>query len=210
MDTCCTDHKNIGLRQQDAILKRSFDLIISSLFLVCTGWIILTAWILATIDTQRNGFFRQNRVGRNGCLFEVIKIRSMTEVNGVSGTITTEGDLRITKFGKLLRKTKIDELPQFFNVFKGEMSLVGPRPDVPGYADNLEGKDRIILTVRPGVTGPASIKYRHEENLLATQYDPVWYNNNILWPDKVRLNRQYVENWSFKKDLQYIWTTIFN
>jgi len=108
----------------------------------------------------------------------------------------------------LFRKTKLDELPQLIHVLLGQMSFVGPRPDVPGYADKLEGDDRIVLTVRPGITGPATLKYRDEESLLAAQEDPEPYNNEILWPDKVRLNREYVENWSFWRDLYYIGRTV--
>ncbi|MGM0760450.1 MAG: sugar transferase, partial [Thermodesulfobacteriota bacterium] len=103
---------------------------------------------------------------------------------------------------------KIDALPQLINALKGDMSFVGPRPDVPGYADLLEGEDRVILSVRPGITGPATLHYRDEEALLAEQDDPEAYNRDVIWPDKVRLNREYVENWSFRKDLQYIWQTV--
>ena len=105
---------------------------------------------------------------------------------------------------------KIDELPQLFNVLIGQMSFVGPRPDVPGFADQLKGNDRIILTVRPGITGPATLKYRNEEELLASVTDPEEYNAEVVFPDKVRLNREYVENWSFARDIRYIWATIWN
>jgi lipopolysaccharide/colanic/teichoic acid biosynthesis glycosyltransferase len=124
-------------------------------------------------------------------------------------TVTTDHDPRITRLGSLFRKTKLDELPQLIHVLFGQMSFVGPRPDVPGYADSLRGEDRIILTVRPGITGPATLKYRAEEALLAGQDDPQKYNDEVLWPDKVRLNREYVENWSFLGDLRYIWETVF-
>jgi lipopolysaccharide/colanic/teichoic acid biosynthesis glycosyltransferase len=111
--------------------------------------------------------------------------------------------------GRFWRKTKIDELPQLINVLKGDMSFVGPRPDVPGYADKLEGEDRIVLSVRPGITGPATLKYRDEEALLAGQKDPERYNNEVIWPDKVRINKEYIKSYSFKNDLVYIAKTIF-
>jgi lipopolysaccharide/colanic/teichoic acid biosynthesis glycosyltransferase len=132
----------------------------------------------------------------------------MRDVPGMDTTVTTGTDRRITRLGRLWRKTKIDELPQLINVLKGDMSFVGPRPDVPGYADRLEGEDRIVLSVRPGITGPATLKYRNEENLLAEQENPRQYNDEVLWPDKVRLNREYVRNWSFGTDFRYIWKTI--
>lgn len=123
-------------------------------------------------------------------------------------TVTTDKDPRITRLGRFLRKTKLDELPQLLHVFLGQMSFVGPRPDVPGFADRLEGKDRIILTVRPGITGPATLKYRNEEELLAGQNDFEAYNRNVIWPDKVRMNREYVENWSFWGDIELIKRTL--
>jgi len=116
--------------------------------------------------------------------------------------------MRITKSGKFFRDTKIDELPQLFNVFLGSMSFVGPRPDVKGYADNLEGEDRLLLTIRPGITGPASIKYKNEEELLSRQSDPKEYNDKVIWVDKVAINLEYIKNWSLKKDIKYIIKTI--
>lgn len=132
----------------------------------------------------------------------------MRDVKDIDTTVTTDNDIRITTLGRLFRKTKIDELPQLINVFKGDMSFVGPRPDVPGYADILKGKDRIILEVRPGLTGPATLKYRNEQSLLAAQKDPETFNHKVLWPDKVRLNREYVEEWSFVWDLDCLFRTI--
>ena len=147
-------------------------------------------------------------MGRNGRRFRVIKLRTMRMDPAVNTTVTTSADARITPVGRLLRRTKIDELPQLINILKGDMSFVGPRPDVPGFADALEGEDRIILGVRPGITGPATLKYRDEEMLLANAEDPEAYNREVLWPDKVRINREYVQNWSFRRDVQYIWKTI--
>jgi len=124
-------------------------------------------------------------------------------------TVTTSGDPRITKSGHVFRSTKIDELPQLWNVLLGDMSFVGPRPDVPGFADRLNGKDKIILSVRPGITGPASLHFKNEEQLLAKQLDPEVYNRDVVWPRKVELNKEYVQNWSFTKDLNYIFKTVF-
>lgn len=199
---------NGGMSRLDRWAKRAFDLLLSITGLLFTWWLILLAWLFATMDTKQNGVFIQRRVGRGGRLFSLFKIRTMRRVQGVSTTVTAEGDVRITRLGRLLRKSKIDELPQLLNVLRGDMSFVGPRPDVPGYADLLEGDDRIILTVRPGITGPATLKYRDEERLLAMQRDPQAYNDEVIFPDKVRINREYVENYSFADDLKYIWKTL--
>lgn len=192
----------------NSILKRSFDVIVSFFGLFVTWWIILIAWIIAALETKSNGFFIQKRVGKDGKLFNVIKIKTMKKVDGINTTITKSSDTRITRSGKIFRNAKIDELPQFWNVLIGDMSLVGPRPDVEGYADKLQGKDRVILLIRPGITGPASLKYKDEEAILATQKNPKWYNDNVIWPDKVKINREYVENLSLKKDIEYIIKTI--
>jgi lipopolysaccharide/colanic/teichoic acid biosynthesis glycosyltransferase len=197
-----------GLTMPQAALKRGFDFLGAAFGLALTIWIILPAWVLASIDTRRNGFFTQERVGKDGRIFRVIKIRTMREVPGMNTTVTTGKDQRITTLGRFWRKSKIDELPQLINVLKGDMSFVGPRPDVPGYADRLQGDDRVVLSVRPGITGPATLKYRDEEAILAEQDDPERYNNEVLWPDKVRLNRVYIENWSFLGDVRYIWKTV--
>ncbi|MCF8036343.1 MAG: sugar transferase [Desulfobacteraceae bacterium] len=201
--------KTKGLTLPQAALKRGFDFLGAAFGLALTIWIILPAWVLASIDTRKNGFFTQDRVGRDGRIFRVIKFRTMREVPGMSTTVTTGTDQRITSLGRFWRKSKIDELPQLINVLKGDMSFVGPRPDVPGYADRLQGDDRIVLSVRPGITGPATLKYRDEEAILADQDDPERYNNEVLWPDKVRINREYVENWSFWQDINYLWKTVF-
>jgi len=193
---------------QDRILKRTLDLFFSGIGLTMTWWIILIAAILARIDTGLNGFFVQLRVGRDGRPFKIIKIRTMKPSMETNSTVTTACDSRITKLGKFFRLTKIDELPQLVNVLLGDMSFVGPRPDVPGYADKLKGEDRIILSVRPGITGPATLFYRNEEELLASQPDPVLYNDTVLFPHKVKLNKQYIENYSIAQDLNYIWRTI--
>jgi len=194
----------------DGFVKRLFDIAASTIGLLLTGFIIIIAALLATLDTRRNGFFTQARVGKEGKLFNVIKIRTMRENASFVTSVTTKDDPRITALGKFFRRTKIDELPQLINVFLGQMSFVGPRPDVPGYADKPSGEDRIILTVRPGITGPATLKYKNEEEILAKQSDPEKYNTEIIFPDKVKLNREYVENYSFWKDIGYIIKTVCN
>lgn len=186
------------------LLKRFFDIILSFFGLVFTWWIIGLAWIVATFETKSNGLFVQKRVGKNGKLFNVYKIKTMKKVEGIKTTITSSNDIRITKSGKFFRDTKIDELPQLWNVFIGDMSFVGPRPDVEGYADKLEGDDRIVLSIRPGITGPASLKYKNEEEILSKQANPKEYNDNVIWPDKVKINIEYIKNWSLLKDIQYI------
>ena len=137
------------------------------------------------------------------------KIRSMS-VNDEIATITLKNDARITRFGHFLRRYNLDELPQLFNVFIGNMSLVGPRPDVPGYADSLQGDDRIILEVRPGITGPATLKYKNEESLLMEQKNPRQYNDEVIWKDKVDINKKYIENWSLIGDTRILIKTFFN
>ena len=188
--------------------KRTFDIIFSLVGVVLTFWIMLIAFIVASIETKSFGLFIQKRIGKDGEPFNVFKIKTMKKVDGVDTTVTTSNDMRITKSGAFFRKTKIDELPQLFNVLFGSMSFVGPRPDVEGYADKLEGEDRAILTIRPGITGPASIKYKNEEEILAKQPNPKEYNDKVIWPDKVAINLQYIKEWSFKKDIEYIIKTV--
>lgn len=132
----------------------------------------------------------------------------MRRVDGVDSTVTTQDDIRITKSGKFMRDTKIDELPQLFNVLLGSMSFVGARPDVEGFADKLEGEDRVILSIPPAITGPASLKYRDEEAILARQENPEEYNREVIWRDKVAINRDYIKNWSLRGDIGYIIKTI--
>ncbi len=197
-----------ALNKRQAIFKRAFDLVFSFLGLILTSWIILPGFILAAIDTKENGFYIQKRVGYKGNIFSLIKLRTMRSIAESGTTVTTLADPRVTRLGRFFRKTKIDELPQLINIFLGQMSFVGPRPDVPGFADALTGEDRIVLAVRPGITGPATLKYRHEEKLLERQSDPEKYNREEIFPDKVRINREYVKNYSFWKDLKYIWQTL--
>ncbi|SFV65997.1 Undecaprenyl-phosphate galactosephosphotransferase [hydrothermal vent metagenome] len=193
---------------QERFIKRAFDILLSFLGIIMTFWIMLLAWIVATIETKSNGLFVQKRVGKDGKLFDVYKIKTMKKVDGVDTTVTSLNDVRITKSGSFFRRTKIDELPQLFNVLFGTMSFVGPRPDVSGYADKLEGEDRVVLSIRPGITGPASIKYKDEEEILVKQENPKWYNDHVIWPDKVKINREYITNYSLKKDIEYIIKTV--
>jgi len=197
-----------GLTSSDRLLKRSFDVITSFIGLITFSWIIGLAFIAATLDTRQNGFFLQERVGKDGRLFHTIKIRTMRRIASIETTVTTAHDARITKLGHFLRQTKIDELPQLINVLVGQMSLVGPRPDVPGFADRLTEADQIILTVRPGITGPATLQFRDEEQILAQQSDPEAYNREVIYPAKTRINRHYVESYSFWVDIRCLVQTI--
>jgi lipopolysaccharide/colanic/teichoic acid biosynthesis glycosyltransferase len=166
---------------------------------------------IACIVVLRDGypaFFIQKRVGRNGRLFKMIKFRTMKK-NDSKNTVSVKGDSRITNTGAFLRKYKLDELPELLNVLVGQMSMVGPRPDVPGYADTLQGEDRKILQLRPGVTGPATLKYANEEELLASVEDPIKYNDDVIFPDKVRMNLKYYYNHNLILDLKIIFATIF-
>ncbi|WP_106830162.1 sugar transferase [Parabacteroides pacaensis] len=151
--------------------------------------------------------FKQKRVGQHGQLFTMYKFRSMT-VNHSGSSVSVKGESRITPFGAVLRRYKLDELPELWNVLVGDMSFVGPRPDVPGYADKLKGDNRRMLLLKPGITGPASLKYRNEEELLTEQDDPQQYNDEVLFPDKVRINIEYLDNWSFWNDIKIIICTI--
>lgn len=196
------------MNRTDKTIKRIFDLILSIIGLLLFGWIIIIAAIIARFDTGLSGFFKQKRVGQNGELFKVMKLRSMKNIEGVTTTVSTSRDPRITKIGNFWRKSKIDELPQLINVFLGQMSFVGPRPDVEGYADKLTGEDRIILSIKPGITGPASIYFRNEEELLANQENPEKYNNEIIWPKKVEINKEYIRDYSLIKDVKYIFKTV--
>jgi len=189
-------------------VKRAFDIIFSAFGILLFWWIILFAALLARFDTGLNGFFTQQRVGRDGRLFKVIKIRTMKPFSNLVTTVTTENDARITATGRFFRKTKIDELPQLINVLLGDMSFVGPRPDVPGFADMLVGDERSVLSIRPGITGPATLQYRNEEQLLASVDDPERYNRDVIFPDKVRINLEYIRNYSLTNDLKYIVKTI--
>jgi lipopolysaccharide/colanic/teichoic acid biosynthesis glycosyltransferase len=192
----------------DILFKRAFDIIASLAGLLLLSPVILLCWLVATLDTRSNGFFIQKRIGRHGRVIRVCKIKTMYPGDSKRSPIASRNIAAISRSGRFFRKYKLDELPQLFNVLIGSMSFVGPRPDVPGYADHLQGEDRAILSLRPGITGPASIKYKDEESILAAVDDPETYNDRIIWPDKVRINREYLNNYSLLRDLRYIFQTI--
>lgn len=190
------------------ILKKIFDRTMSFVGLLVLWPVLLVVAILIKLKMPGGPvIFKQKRVGLNGKVFTMYKFRSMTVGHGGS-SVSVAGESRITPLGAKLRKFKLDELPELWNVFVGDMSFVGPRPDVPGYADQLKGDNREILKLRPGITGPASLKYRDEEELLARQENPQKYNDEVIFPDKVRINRFYLHNYSFIKDIQMIFCTV--
>lgn len=194
------------LSAKQRFYKRIFDLIVSFVLMIFLLVPILGMIVIARLQTGLSGLFIQKRVGKNGSYFYMYKIRTLKE--NKNHTIE-ELSSKSTSFGKFFRKSKLDELPQLLNVLKGEMSLVGPRPDLPGYADKLEGEDRIVLSIRPGITGPATLKYKNEEEILKTQENPQKYNDEVIWPDKVKINKEYIKNWSFVKDVKCIAQSIF-
>lgn len=189
-------------------LKWIFDRIVSLIGLLCLWPVLLVVAILIKIKMPGGpAFFTQKRVGRHGKLFTMHKFRSMT-VSHSGSSVSVAGEARITPLGAKLRKYKLDELPELWDVLIGNMSFVGPRPDVPGYADQLKGNDRRVLELRPGITGPASLKYRDEEELLAKVDNPIEYNDTVIYPDKVRINLYYLDHYSFAKDFQMILCTV--
>lgn len=191
------------------LIKWLFDRIMALLGLIILSPLLLIVTIIIFImQPVESPFFCQQRVGKDGKLFTCHKFRSMTVDHGGSH-VSVAGESRITPHGAILRKYKLDELPELWDVLIGNMSFVGPRPDVPGYADKLQGDDRIILSLRPGITGPATLKYRNEEELLASVDDPIRYNDEVIYPDKVRINRYYAEHYSFAMDIQLILCTVF-
>lgn len=198
------------MKIKQKIIKRLFDIIFSTLGILILWWFIVLLIILSTIDTKLFGLFLQKRVGFNGKDFYIFKIRTMILSKNVLTTVTTTNDKRLTFLGRFLRKYKLDELPQLVNILLGDMSFVGPRPDVAGFADKLIGDDRIILSIRPGLTGPASIYYKNEEELLAKKENPEEYNRKVIWPKKVAINKGYIENYSFQTDIKILLKTIFN
>lgn len=217
------------------VIKWLFDRIVALIGLLTIWWVFPLVAILIKIKMPGGpAFFVQKRVGKDGKLFNCHKFRTMT-VKHSGSTVSVAGDNRITPFGAKLRHYKIDELPGLWDVLVGNMSFVGPRPDVPGYADKLVGADRDVLRLRPGITGPATLKYRVEDEMIAgfvaeikagenpqiaklnnvpdftamsDQEIAVWYNDNVIYPDKVRLNCYYYRNYSFLKDIQMIFATV--
>jgi len=190
------------------MLKRIFDIGASFFGLIVLSPLLLIVALLIKIRMPGPVLFKQQRTGRYGKAFTIYKFRSMTLDHGGS-TISVKGENRITPLGEKLRKYKLDELPELWNILLGTMSFVGPRPDMPEYTDRLEGADRKILELRPGLTGPATLLYANEEELLASVDDPEKYNDEVLWPEKVRLNLDYYHNRSFFGDILIILRTIF-
>lgn len=204
------------------IIKWLFDRLVSFIGLVFLWPLLLIVAILIKMKMPGGPiFFIQKRVGKDGKLFNCHKFRTMTMKHNGS-TVSVAGDNRITPLGTTLRHYKLDELPGLWDVLIGNMSFVGPRPDVPGYADNLEGDDRIVLKLRPGITGPATLKYRLEDEMISEyvtrkqeggdhrsiQEIAEEYNNKVIYPDKVRINKYYYEHYSFIKDIQMIFCTV--
>ena len=178
--------------------KRLFDLFFAVFGLLFFSQIILLLYVLATIDTKQNGLFLQKRIGQFGKPFTIYKLR----------TFGRSSVRPVSKFGAFLRNSKIDELPQLFNVFLGQMSFVGPRPDISGYYDTLEGEDRKILELKPGLTSLASIKYANEDDVLSKQNNPLEYNDTIIFPDKVKMNLEYYYTNTIYGDIKIIWNTL--
>ncbi len=193
------------LTKSQRLLKRIFDISISIVLLVLAIIPLILLLLIASIDLRTKGLFVQERIGYLGKPFSLYKIRTLKGENHEDVVSIKQQQ---TGFGSFLRKTKLDELPQLINILKGEMSLVGPRPDIPGYADLLRGEDRIVLNVKPGLTGPATLKYKNEDELLLHQQDPRRYNDEVIWPDKVAINKEYVMHWSLKKDIYFLIASI--
>ena len=189
-------------------MKYIFDRVVSFVGLLFLWPVLAVVAILIRVKMPGGPvIFKQQRVGRGGKLFTMYKFRSMT-VSHSGSSVSVAGESRITPLGAKLRRYKLDELPELWNVLIGDMSFVGPRPDVPGYADSLTGSDRDVLKLRPGITGPASLKYRNEEEILAAVEDPVRYNDEVIFPDKVRINLYYLHNHSFWTDIKLIICTV--
>lgn len=204
------------------ILKFIFDRLVALIGLLILWPVLVVVAIMVKVKMPGGpAFFVQKRVGKDGKLFSCHKFRSMT-VKHSGSSVSVAGDSRITPFGATLRHYKLDELPGLWDVLIGNMSFVGPRPDVPGYADKLEGEDRDVLKLRPGITGPATLKYRLEDEMISeyvaqkqkegdtrpAQDIAVEYNDNVIYPDKVRLNCYYYRHYSFVKDIQMIFATV--
>ena len=190
------------------VIKRLFDIIGSFLGLVLLSPILFILVILIRVRMNRPVLFCQKRIGRHGIPFIIVKFRTMT-LKHAGSTLSVIGESRITPLGAFLRKYKLDELPELWNVLKGDMSFVGPRPDVPEFINRLEEDDRCILNIRPGLTSLASLKYADEEKLLSTVTEPQKYYDEVIWPDKVRLNVKYYRNMSFFGDFMIIFRTLF-
>ena len=190
-------------------MKVMFDYFFAVVGLFVCLPLLLIICILIKLTSKGSVFYTQERIGRNGSVFTIIKFRSMTTEHGNNNTITIDGDSRITSLGRFLRKYKLDELPELLNIIKGQISFVGPRPDLPGYADKLKGDSRKILELKPGITSRASLKYANEEKILAKQDNPISYNNEVIYPDKIKMNLDYYYNHNLWIDIKIIFATIF-
>ena len=190
-------------------MKVIFDYFFAIVGLFISLPLLITISILIKLTSKGPIFYTQKRVGRDEKIFTIIKFRSMTTTHKDNNTITIGGDIRITKFGKILRRFKLDELPELLNILKGEMSFVGPRPDLPGYADKLKDENRKILALKPGITSQASLKYANEEEILANEDNPINYNNEVIYPDKIKMNLDYYYNHNLWIDIKIIFATIF-
>jgi len=177
------------------LFKRIFDFVISFMLLIMLLPIIIILWIITSVNTKRNGLFNQLRIGQFGKPFRIYKLRTFNSFD------------KINYVSSVIRRLKLDELPQLWNVIVGDMSLVGPRPDVPGYYDKLEGEDRKILNLKPGITSEASIKYKNEEAILKGQSNPLKYNDEVIFPDKVKMNLEYYYKRTFFGDIKIILKT---
>ena len=189
--------------------KRLFDFTAALAGLIVLWPLLLVVAVVVRATSPGPAIFVQMRVGRQGRLFQCLKFRTMSIGTQAQGTITTATDARVTPVGRILRRFKLDELPQLWNVLTGRMSLVGPRPDVPGYADQLQGADREVLELWPGITGPATLLFREEERLLALAHQPKAFNDAVIYPEKLRINREYLATGSFWRDIGYILATVW-
>lgn len=188
--------------------KRIFDILFSFTGLLILSPVFILITLLIKFLMPGPVLFCQKRIGKKGVPFTIYKFRTMILNHGGS-TVSVKGENRITPFGAILRKYKFDELPELWNVLRGDMSFVGPRPDVSEYTDRLTGDEKQILKLRPGISGPATLKYTNEEELLAQVSDPQKYNDEVLWPDKVKINMDYYRNRSFSGDIIIIFKTLF-
>lgn len=190
------------------IPKRIFDVLAAGVGLVLLSPVLLAVAVGVRLSSPGPILFIQERVGRHGRNFRCAKFRTMVADAPAGGTVTTATDSRVTSLGRVLRRFKLDELPQLWNVLIGKMSFVGPRPDVPGYADQLTGEDCRVLELWPGITGPATLLFREEEHLLTLAGDPHAFNDQVIYPEKLRINRAYLETGSFWRDVGYVLATV--
>jgi lipopolysaccharide/colanic/teichoic acid biosynthesis glycosyltransferase len=188
--------------------KAAFDMALAFIGLVVCAFPMAVIGILVAWFDGYPVLFRQIRIGQMGKGFQIVKFRTMTCSSKKGLDITVLGDHRITRLGAALRKFKLDELPQLINVLRGEMSFVGPRPDVPGYVDQLKGVERAVLALKPGITGPATLVFANEEEILAAVEHPEKYNNEVIFPEKTRINLNYMRNMTLMGDIKLVFRTV--